>query len=69
VTIADFLEHIQRESEYRGQIRHIETIPAREASYGALSSPLADTLSSASIGSTRIKWRPSTSLRQATTSS
>ena len=39
MTIADFLEKIQHESEYKGQIRHVETLPAREASYGELSHP------------------------------
>ncbi len=47
MTITDFLEHIQHESEYKGQIRHIETLPAREASYGELSRPLPEVLSAA----------------------
>jgi len=40
LTITDFLEKIQREREYKGQIRHVETLPAREASYGELSRPI-----------------------------
>ena len=47
MTITDFLEKLQHESEYKGQIRHIETIPAREASYGELSSPMPDVLAAA----------------------
>jgi DEAD/DEAH box helicase domain-containing protein len=47
LTIADFLERIVREREYKGQIRHIETIPAREASYGALAAPMPDVLANA----------------------
>ena len=47
VTIAEFLEKIQHESEYKGQIRHIETVPAREASYGELAGALPAVLSEA----------------------
>jgi DEAD/DEAH box helicase domain-containing protein len=45
--IAEFLERIQHENEYRGQIRHVETLPAREASYGELGGPLPELLRSA----------------------
>ena len=49
MTITDFLEKIQHESEYKGQIRHIETILAREASYGELARPVPDVLSAALV--------------------
>jgi DEAD/DEAH box helicase domain-containing protein len=36
MTITDFLEKIQRDDYYRGQICHVETVPAREAAYAEL---------------------------------
>jgi DEAD/DEAH box helicase domain-containing protein len=42
MTIAEFLERIQRDGDYRGQIAHVETIPARSAVYGRLARPLAE---------------------------
>lgn len=40
MTITDFLEKIQHDGDYRGQLAHVETIPARQAVYGELSRPL-----------------------------
>jgi DEAD/DEAH box helicase domain-containing protein len=47
MTIAEFLDKLQRESEYKGQIQHIETVPAREASYGEPARSLPGTLAKA----------------------
>jgi len=50
VTITDFLERIQLDRDYQGQIRHIETIPAREAAYGELARPIPGVLRTALAG-------------------
>ncbi|MBD3349361.1 MAG: DEAD/DEAH box helicase, partial [Candidatus Eisenbacteria bacterium] len=53
MTISDFLDRIQRDGDYAGQIAHIEIVPERDAVYGELSSPLpgplGDALSQAGI--------------------
>lgn len=41
---AELLGELERSSDYRGQIVHVEVIPARSASYGELASPLPDAL-------------------------
>jgi len=54
MNISDFLEQIQRDRDYAGQVSHIEVVPAREAVYGELRRPmpaaLTRALSSAGIG-------------------
>ncbi len=40
----EFIEHLKRQRFYRGQIEHIEHIPAREARYGELDEPLPPAL-------------------------
>jgi DEAD/DEAH box helicase domain-containing protein len=47
VTIAEFLDSIQHHRYYRGQIRHVEVVPAREARYGELRTPLPTALTDA----------------------
>jgi DEAD/DEAH box helicase domain-containing protein len=44
MTIGDFIEKIQHDHDYQGQISHIETVPAREAVYGDLGQPIPDVL-------------------------
>lgn len=41
---AEFLNEIQHSLSYNGQIEHVEVIPAREAQYGKLDSPLPEPL-------------------------
>ncbi|MGQ9627627.1 MAG: DEAD/DEAH box helicase [Anaerolineae bacterium] len=36
----DFLDHVKRHPAYRGQIQHVEHIPARPARYGKLDRPM-----------------------------
>lgn len=38
----DFIEELKNESGYRGQITHIEHLPARQAGFGNLENPLPD---------------------------
>lgn len=42
----EFIYEIQKDESYRGQIAHIEYIPARNAEYGELEYPLPDVLAS-----------------------
>lgn len=47
MTIAGFLESLRHHRYYRGQISHVEVVPAREARYGELEEPLPRPLSEA----------------------
>ncbi len=42
--VNDFIQRIQRKSDYRNQIVHIRSLPARAAQYGQLTRPLPTTL-------------------------
>ncbi len=44
MTITGFLQKLQHDGNYRGQISHVETIAAREAEYGTLQEPLPDAI-------------------------
>ena len=61
-----YLHDLRRAEFYKGQIAHVEQIPARSAQYGALERPLAPALEqqlesrSAWRASTRTRPRPST---------
>jgi len=47
MTIAEFIESLHHHHIYRGQIAHLEVLPAREAQYGELSEPLPRPLEAA----------------------
>ncbi len=53
---AGYLKDLQRAPFYRGQIAHVESIPARSARYGALERPLAPDLEArlAALGVSRL---------------
>ncbi|MFP3896891.1 MAG: DEAD/DEAH box helicase, partial [Anaerolineales bacterium] len=42
--ISDFIAHVRSHVQYKGQIVHIEEIPARAAQHGALAKPLSESL-------------------------
>lgn len=45
--VYDFIEELKNSQEYRGQVVHIEHIPARRAEYASLERPLPDELENA----------------------
>jgi len=47
MTIGEFLDRIQRDGDYAGQVAHVEAVPARDAVHGTLQRPLPEQLGSA----------------------
>ncbi len=47
MTITEFLKKLTLDRDYDGQIAHVETVPAREAQYGDLASPIPGVLAGA----------------------
>ena len=62
-----FLTHLQTSRDYCGQIVRVEEIPAREAAFGELSTPLPEILSKAleSVGIEKLYTHQATAIEHA----